>query len=62
MFIHKPLEHYRELLKLFNVILSNTKSNQEEYPVISQIVHDLQVRIEATLAFILFFILYPIPD
>lgn len=44
VFIHKPLEHYRELLKLFNVILSNTKSNHEDYPVISQIVHDLQVR------------------
>lgn len=43
VFIHKPLEHYREILKLFNVILSNTKSNYEDYAVINQIVHDLQV-------------------
>lgn len=44
-FIHKPLEHFRDVLKLFSVILSNTKSNAEDYPVISQIVHDLQVGI-----------------
>lgn len=49
VFIHKPLEHYRELLKLFNVILSNTKSNHNDYPVISQIVHDLQVGIREKL-------------
>ncbi|KAK9730820.1 PDZ domain [Popillia japonica] len=42
-FIHKPLEHFRDVLKLFSVILSNTKSNAEDYPVISQIVHDLQI-------------------
>ena len=43
-FVHKPLEHYRELLKLFNQILAETKPNHhEEYHVIAQIVHDLQV-------------------
>jgi hypothetical protein len=42
-FIHKPLEHYREILKAFTVIQSNTKSNHEDYPVINQLVHDLQV-------------------
>ncbi|RZB39848.1 uncharacterized protein BDFB_004581, partial [Asbolus verrucosus] len=41
-FIHKPLEHYREVLKLFTVIQSNTKSNHEDFPVINQLVHDLQ--------------------
>lgn len=42
-FIHKPLEHYREVLKLFNVILSNTKTNHEDYQVLSKTVQDLQV-------------------
>ncbi|KAK4881061.1 hypothetical protein RN001_004380, partial [Aquatica leii] len=42
-FIHKPLEHYREVLKLFNVILSNTKTNHDDYQMISKIVQDLQI-------------------
>ncbi|XP_031338107.1 uncharacterized protein LOC116167013 isoform X2 [Photinus pyralis] len=42
-FIHKPLEHYREILKLFNVILSQTKANHDEYALISKIVQDLQI-------------------
>lgn len=42
-FIHKPLEHYREVLKAFTVIQSYTKPNHEDYPVINQLVHDLQV-------------------
>ncbi|KAF5289494.1 hypothetical protein FQA39_LY15049 [Lamprigera yunnana] len=42
-FIHKPLEHYREILKLLNVILNNTKTNHEDYPLISKIVQDLQI-------------------
>ncbi|XP_064212402.1 uncharacterized protein PsGEF isoform X3 [Tribolium castaneum] len=41
-FIHKPLEHYREVLKAFTVIQSHTKPNHEDYPVINQLVHDLQ--------------------
>lgn len=45
VFIHKPLEHYREILKFFNVILSHTKPNQDDYVVINQIVHDLQVKV-----------------
>lgn len=43
VFIHKPLEHYRDILKLLNVVLSHTKPNHEDYAVISQVVHDLQV-------------------
>lgn len=43
-FIHKPLEHYREVLKLLNVILSNIQTSQDDYAVICQIVHDMQVR------------------
>lgn len=42
-FIHKPLEHYREVLKLLINIQSQTKPNHEDYAVINQIVHDLQV-------------------
>ncbi|KAJ3667136.1 hypothetical protein Zmor_002540 [Zophobas morio] len=42
-FIHKPLEHYREVLKAFTVIQSNTKPNHEDYTVINQVVHSLQL-------------------
>lgn len=45
VFIHKPLEHYREVLKLLNVVLSNTQISQDDYAVICQIVHDMQVRL-----------------
>lgn len=45
VFIHKPLEHFREILKLLNVILSNTPTSQEDYPVICQVVHEMQVRV-----------------
>lgn len=43
-FIHKPLEHYRDILKLFNVILGNLKTTDEDYTIVNQIVHDLQVQ------------------
>ncbi|KAJ8954989.1 hypothetical protein NQ318_000421 [Aromia moschata] len=42
-FIHKPLEHYREMLKLLIMIQSSTKPNHEDLPVINNIVHDLQL-------------------
>ncbi|XP_030756951.1 uncharacterized protein LOC115882842 [Sitophilus oryzae] len=42
-FIHKPLEHYREVLKILTAVQGHTKSNHEDFPVINQIVHDLQV-------------------
>lgn len=42
-FIHKPLEHYREVLKLLQTVLSNTKSNQDDYQMISKVVQELQV-------------------
>ncbi|XP_017779494.1 PREDICTED: uncharacterized protein LOC108564844 isoform X3 [Nicrophorus vespilloides] len=43
VFVHKPLEHYREILKLFNVLLGQTKSHHDEYHAINHIVHELQV-------------------
>ncbi|CAH2004683.1 unnamed protein product [Acanthoscelides obtectus] len=42
-FIHKPLEHYREMLRLLTTIQGNTKSNHEDFPVINKVVHDLQL-------------------
>ncbi|KAF7267264.1 hypothetical protein GWI33_019497 [Rhynchophorus ferrugineus] len=42
-FIHKPLEHYREVLKILIAVQSQTQTKHEDYPVINQIVHDLQV-------------------
>lgn len=47
LFIHKPLEHYRELLKLLNVILGCTPTSHDDYAVIYQIVHDMQVSLLA---------------
>ncbi|KAL3278199.1 hypothetical protein HHI36_013538 [Cryptolaemus montrouzieri] len=42
-FIHKPLEHYREVLKLLTVVQSLTKSNHEDYSVINQVVQEMQL-------------------
>ncbi|KAG5883484.1 hypothetical protein JTB14_038358 [Gonioctena quinquepunctata] len=42
-FIHKPLEHYRDMLRLLTMIQSSTKPNHDDFPVINQIVHDLQL-------------------
>ncbi|CAH0553429.1 unnamed protein product [Brassicogethes aeneus] len=41
-FIHKPLEHYREILRTLTVIQSCTKPSNEDYAVINRIIHDLQ--------------------
>lgn len=40
-FIHKPLEHFREILKLFTLIQSCIKSNHDDFSVINQVVHGL---------------------
>ncbi|XP_050293542.1 uncharacterized protein LOC126734076 [Anthonomus grandis grandis] len=42
-FIHKPLEHYREILKLLMSIQGHTPAKHEDFPVINQIVHEMQV-------------------
>ncbi|XP_044757092.1 uncharacterized protein LOC123315465 [Coccinella septempunctata] len=42
-FIHKPLEHFREILKLLTVIQSLTKYTHEDFTVINQIVQEMQV-------------------
>ncbi|KAL1506136.1 hypothetical protein ABEB36_005555 [Hypothenemus hampei] len=43
VFIHKPLEHYREVLKILMAIQSHTPSKHEDSAVINQIVHEMQV-------------------
>lgn len=43
LFIHKPLEHYREVLKMLTMVQSSTKPSHDDYAVINQIIHDLQV-------------------
>lgn len=43
-FIHKPLEHYRDILKLLSTILSHTKPHQEDYGAINRVVHEMQVK------------------
>ncbi|XP_049821007.1 uncharacterized protein LOC109602693 isoform X3 [Aethina tumida] len=42
LFIHKPLEHYREVLKMLTMVQSSTKPSHDDYAVINQIIHDLQ--------------------
>ncbi|CAG9772991.1 unnamed protein product [Ceutorhynchus assimilis] len=42
-FIHKPLEHYREVLKILMGIQGHTPPKHEDFPVINQIVHEMQV-------------------
>ncbi|XP_073988009.1 protostome-specific GEF isoform X3 [Rhodnius prolixus] len=41
-FIHKPLEHYREVLKLLQTTLNITKTKDEDYIALSKVVHEMQ--------------------
>ncbi|XP_066994271.2 uncharacterized protein PsGEF [Anabrus simplex] len=42
-FLHKPLEHYREVLKLLQTILIYTKMTDEDYNSLSRAVQELQM-------------------
>ncbi|XP_060527393.1 uncharacterized protein LOC132702642 [Cylas formicarius] len=42
-FIHKPLEHYREVLKALMAVQSATKPKHPDYVVINRVVHEMQV-------------------
>ncbi|XP_063235064.1 uncharacterized protein LOC134537975 [Bacillus rossius redtenbacheri] len=42
-FLHKPLEHYREVLKLLQTILNTSKVTDDDYPVLARIVQEMQV-------------------
>ncbi|XP_033610256.1 uncharacterized protein LOC111871707 isoform X3 [Cryptotermes secundus] len=41
-FIHKPLEHYRDVLKLLQTILNYTKVKDEDYSALLSVVQELQ--------------------
>ncbi|XP_069696401.1 uncharacterized protein PsGEF [Periplaneta americana] len=41
-FIHKPLEHYRDVLKLLQTILNYTKVTDEDYSALLRVVQELQ--------------------
>ncbi|XP_054270896.1 uncharacterized protein LOC128991751 [Macrosteles quadrilineatus] len=41
-FVHKPLEHFRDILKLLQTIQNTTSSKDEDYPAISRVVHEFQ--------------------
>ncbi|KAL1138817.1 hypothetical protein AAG570_008879, partial [Ranatra chinensis] len=41
-FLHKPLEHYREVLKLLQTILNSSKSRDEDYNALSKVVQEMQ--------------------
>lgn len=51
-FIHKPLEHYREVLKILMAIQGHTPPKHEDFSAISQIVHEMQVSGEEQVAMI----------
>ncbi|XP_056640815.1 uncharacterized protein LOC130447811 [Diorhabda sublineata] len=42
-FIHKPLEHYRDMLRFLTTIQSCTKPNHDDFSVINELVHQLQL-------------------
>nr|CAD7580072.1 unnamed protein product [Timema californicum] len=42
-FLHKPLEHYRDILKLLQTILNNAKVTDDEYPALARVVREMQV-------------------
>ncbi|CAG2069264.1 unnamed protein product [Timema podura] len=42
-FLHKPLEHYRDILKLLQTILNNAKVIDDEYPALAKVVQEMQV-------------------
>ncbi|KAG8323074.1 hypothetical protein J6590_013067 [Homalodisca vitripennis] len=41
-FVHKPLEHFRDLLKLLQTIQNNTPPKDDDYPAISRVVQEFQ--------------------
>ncbi|VVC32176.1 PDZ domain,C2 domain,Dbl homology (DH) domain,PH domain-like [Cinara cedri] len=41
-FIHKPLEHYRNVLKCMQLIQTNTEPDDEIFEALSHIVHEMQ--------------------
>nr|CAD7434547.1 unnamed protein product [Timema monikensis] len=41
-FLHKPLEHYRDILKLLQTILNNAKVTDDEYPALARVVQEMQ--------------------
>ncbi|XP_066147516.1 uncharacterized protein PsGEF isoform X1 [Euwallacea fornicatus] len=42
-FIHKPLEHYREILKFLITIQGQTSPKHEDFSVIGHVVHEMQI-------------------
>ncbi|XP_050428180.1 uncharacterized protein LOC126838097 isoform X2 [Adelges cooleyi] len=41
-FLHKPLEHYRYILKCMQIIQTNTENNEDDFEALSHIVHEMQ--------------------
>ncbi|XP_046404178.1 uncharacterized protein LOC124169580 [Ischnura elegans] len=41
-FIHKPLQHFREVLKLLQTILHHTKVNDDDYAALAKVVQEFQ--------------------
>ncbi|XP_050535694.1 uncharacterized protein LOC126902449 isoform X2 [Daktulosphaira vitifoliae] len=41
-FLHKPLEHYRNILKCMQLIQINSENNQDDFEALSHIVHEMQ--------------------
>ncbi|XP_025409452.1 uncharacterized protein LOC112682900 [Sipha flava] len=41
-FIHKPLEHYRNVMKCMQLVQINTEHDDDDYEALSHIVHEMQ--------------------
>lgn len=42
-FIHRPLQHFREILKLLQITATHCRADSDEFRNFTNIVHDLQV-------------------
>lgn len=42
-FIHRPLQHFREILKLLQITSSHCRVDSEEYKNFTNVINDLQV-------------------
>lgn len=42
-FIHRPLQHFREILKLIQITASHSRVDSEEFKNFTSVINDLQV-------------------
>lgn len=50
-FIHRPLQHYREILKLVQLISSHSRADTEENKNLLNVINEFQVSLDSFLFF-----------